>query len=79
MRYADRTVTFSLTYITSFYIHYRRNIESTDGHEVAQLRKEDSQEDKGKLLEAKNINLKSEASAQELETKGQLSGKLGMT
>jgi hypothetical protein len=69
--------------ITSFYVLYRRNIETAHGREVERLRKEYSQEDKElieKFLEAKrNINLKSESLAKEIEEKDQLPGKLGAT
>jgi hypothetical protein len=70
----------SLTCITSFYLIYRRNIESAHGREVERLRKEYSREDKElieKCLEAKRIhNLPSESFAQELDKKHQLRGKL---
>ena len=69
----------SLTCITSFYLLYRRNIESAHGREVEQLRKEYSLEDKELIDEPKRIfNLKSESPAQEVEEKGQLPDKIGI-
>ena len=62
--------------------YFRTNIESTHGHEVEQLRKQYTLEDKEfikKFLEAKkNFNLKSEILVQDLEEKGP-SGKLNKT
>jgi predicted transcriptional regulator len=73
----------SITSIISFYLFYRRNIESAHGHEVERLRKEYSQEDKDLIeeyLEAKKVfNLKSEGLAQKLEEKKQQPGMLGTT
>ena len=67
-----------LTFITLFYLLYRRNIESANGREVERLRKEYSLEDKElikKVLEAKRIFniMRSKSLAQELK-EGQLSG-----
>ena len=67
-----------LTFITLFYLLYRRNIESAHGREVERLRKEYSLEDKElikKVLEAKRIFniMRSKSLAQELK-EGQLSG-----
>ena len=63
--------------------YFRANIESTYSHEVEQIRREYSQEDKElieKYLEAKRTaNLKSEGPAKELEETEVLPGKLGMT
>ena len=65
----------SLICITSFYLIYRRNIESTHGREVEQLRKEYNQEDKElieKCVKAKKFcNLKSENLTQEIKEKRQ--------
>ena len=68
--------------ITSFYLPYRRNIESAHGREVERLRKEYSQEDKEmieKCLEVKRVFKwkPAESLAQEPEEKPQLLGKLG--
>ena len=76
----DKFAMVSLTCTISFYVLHRRNIESAHGHEVELLRKKYSLEDKElveKFLEAKTIS--SESLAQELEEKGQLPDKLGMT
>ena len=72
----------SLTCITSFHLLYRRDIESAHCHEVEQLRKEYSHEDRElikKFLEARRASestLPSEDLVQELEEKPQLHGKL---
>ena len=69
-----------LTYIITFYLYYRRNIESAHGRRVERLRKEYNYEDRElieKFLEAKRIsNFPSEGLARKLEEKQQLCGKL---
>ena len=79
MRKVCYVCVLSLTCITSFYLLYRRNIESAHGREVEQLRKEYSLEDKELIEEAKRIfNLKLKSPIQKVEEQGQLPGKIGI-